>query len=33
MKDKYSIEAVAKQMKQVYEWILGKGDKPNFVYE
>ena len=32
MKDKYSIEAVAKQMKQVYEWILKKEDKPDFVY-
>lgn len=32
MKDKYSIEAVAKQMKAVYEWILGKGVKPDFVF-
>ena len=32
MKDKYSIEAVAKQMKSVYEWILGKGAKPDFVF-
>lgn len=32
MKDKYSIEAVAKQMKAVYEWILGSGIKPNFIY-
>lgn len=33
MKEKYSIEAVAKQMKEMYEWILGKRDKPNFVYK
>ena len=32
MKDKYSIEAVAKQMKAVYEWILESGIKPNFIY-
>lgn len=32
MKGKYSIEAVAKQMKSVYEWILGKGAKPDFVF-
>ena len=32
MKDKYSIEAVAKQMKEVYEWILGSETKPNFIY-
>lgn len=32
MKEKYSIEAVAKQMKAVYEWILGSGIKPNFIY-
>lgn len=32
MKDKYSIEAVAKQMKAVYEWILGNFTRPNFVF-
>lgn len=32
MKDKYSVEAVAKQMKTVYEWILGNLTKPNFVF-
>lgn len=32
MKDKYSIEAVAKQMKAVYEWILGSSTKPVFIY-
>lgn len=31
MKEKYSIEAVAKQMKEVYDWILGNGDKPKCV--
>ena len=23
----------SKKMKQVYEWVLGSGDKPEFVYE
>lgn len=32
MKDKYSIEAVAKQMKDVYEWLLGNHEKPDFVH-
>lgn len=32
MKDKYSIKAVAKQMKAVYEWILGSSTKPGFIY-
>lgn len=32
MKEKYSIEAVAKQMKCVYDWILKEGEKPNFVH-
>ena len=32
MKDKYSIEAVASQMKAVYEWILGNFTRPNFVF-
>ena len=27
----YSSESVAKQTKKVYEWILGQGDKPDFV--
>lgn len=31
MKDKYSIEAVAKQMKEMYEWILHKRTKPSFI--
>lgn len=33
MKDKYSIEAVAKQMKAVYEWILTQKNKPEFIYK
>lgn len=33
MKDKYSIEAVAKQMKAVYEWILTLKNKPSFIYK
>lgn len=33
MKDKYSIEAVAKQMKAVYEWILTQNNKPEFIYK
>lgn len=30
--EQYSVKHVAKHMKQIYEWILGKGDKPEFVY-
>ncbi len=32
MKDKYSIEAVARQLKAVYEWILQTAEQPGFVY-
>ena len=32
MKEKYSVESVASRLKQTYDWILGKGDKPDFVY-
>lgn len=28
----YSVEHVAKQMKALYEWILGNAEKPEFVY-
>lgn len=28
----YAVEAVAQKMKQLYEWILEKGEKPEFVY-
>ncbi|XOV91144.1 MAG: glycosyltransferase [Bacteroidota bacterium] len=29
--EKYSIQKVAEQMLQLYSWILGKGDQPEFV--
>ena len=31
--DKYSIEAVSRQMKQLYAWVAGQGDKPEFIYD
>ena len=31
IEEKYSIESVAKQMLELYYWILNKGEKPNFV--
>lgn len=30
---KYEWKYQAKKMKQVYEWVLGSEDKPEFVYE
>ena len=33
MKDNYSVEVLGKRMMTLYEWILGKADKPDFVYE
>jgi len=33
VEEKYSIEAVAAKMIQLYKWILNEGDKPEFVYE
>ncbi len=30
--DKYSLEIIANKMKQLYEWILCKTEKPDFVY-
>lgn len=33
VRDKYSVEAVASQMKSMYEWIMNKAAKPSFVYE
>ncbi|MDR0603895.1 MAG: glycosyltransferase [Bacteroidales bacterium] len=33
IKENYSIEIVAQKMKQLYEWILGQAEKPEFVYE
>lgn len=32
VKEKYSIEAVAAQMIQLYKWILNEGDIPEFVF-
>jgi glycosyltransferase involved in cell wall biosynthesis len=32
VEEKYSIEAVAAQMIQLYKWILNGGEKPQFVY-
>ena len=32
MEINYSVEVIAQKMKLLYEWILGKGDKPEFVY-
>jgi hypothetical protein len=31
MKENYSIAIVAKKMAQLYQWILGTGEKPGFV--
>ncbi|WP_293716395.1 glycosyltransferase [uncultured Parabacteroides sp.] len=31
--DKYSVDVVSRQMKQLYDWIVGQADKPEFVYE
>lgn len=33
MKDKYSIDVIGEKMMKLYEWVLGKTDKPYFVYE
>lgn len=32
MEEKYSVEAVAQQVKSLYLWILGEGERPSFVY-
>jgi len=32
MEERYSVEAVAIKIKQMYEWILGKIEKPEFIY-
>jgi glycosyltransferase involved in cell wall biosynthesis len=32
IEEKYSIEAVATKMIFLYQWILGQGEKPDFVY-
>lgn len=31
--DKYSVEVVSRQMKELYNWILNKKCKPNFIFE
>lgn len=31
--DKYSVDVVSPQMEQLYAWIAGRGDKPEFVYD
>lgn len=33
VQDKYAAPQVARMMKQLYEWVLNCGDKPEFVYE
>ena len=33
MEERYSVEAIAQQMKSLYEWVLGKTNKPEYVYE
>lgn len=33
MREKYSVEVLGEKMKQLYEWILNGGEKPEFVYE
>jgi glycosyltransferase involved in cell wall biosynthesis len=32
MKNNYSMEVITQKMMQLYEWILGQGEKPEFVY-
>lgn len=32
IESKYSMQAIATQMHQLYQWILGQGGKPEFVY-
>jgi glycosyltransferase involved in cell wall biosynthesis len=32
VEEKYSIEAVARQMKELYEWIVCPKDKPQFIH-
>ncbi|MCD8270719.1 MAG: glycosyltransferase [Parabacteroides sp.] len=31
--DKYSANVISQQMKCLYDWIAGQGDKPEFVYD
>lgn len=32
IEERYSIESIALQMKKLYEWIVGEGGKPSFLY-
>lgn len=31
--DKYSVDVVSRQMKEMYDWILNQQSKPNFIFE
>ena len=31
--DKYSVDVVSRQMKELYAWVADRGDKPEFVYD
>ncbi len=33
MERSYSMEAVGSKMKRLYDWVVGRGDRPEFVYE
>lgn len=33
VEEKYSVEIVAKKKKAVYDWVAGKGEKPEWEYE
>lgn len=33
MERRYSVESVASQMSSLYEWVLGSGNRPDFVFE
>lgn len=33
IKEKYSVDVIGEKMMKLYEWVLGKTDKPYFVYE
>lgn len=33
IKERYSVEVLGFKMKQLYEWVLKEGNKPDFVYE
>lgn len=33
VEQRYSVESIAANMKQLYDWVVGKGGKPDFIYE